>query len=52
MALVAIGLVGAYTALTGHAAALDAAVILALVGFLGTQALARFLESDRGGEGS
>lgn len=48
LALVAIGLVGAVVALTGEPATLDAAVILALVGFLGTIALARYLESDRG----
>jgi multicomponent Na+:H+ antiporter subunit F len=49
LALVAIGLVGAVVALTGEPATLDAAVVLALVGFLGTIALARYLESDQGG---
>ncbi len=45
---IAVGVMGAYSVMTGEDSILDAALIVALVAFLGTVAFASFLE--RGGE--
>jgi multicomponent Na+:H+ antiporter subunit F len=44
MASIVIGIIAAYSVLTGVAMFLDAAVLLALIAFLGTIAFARYLE--------
>ena len=44
LAMVAVGFIAVWTLATGQSALLDAATILALVGFLGTLAVARRLE--------
>lgn len=44
IAALAIGMIAAYSVLAGSAVVLDAAVMLALTAFLGTVAIARFLE--------
>jgi multicomponent Na+:H+ antiporter subunit F len=44
---IAVGVIGAYSVLTGESSILDAALIVALVAFLSTVAFASFLE--RGG---
>lgn len=47
MSTIAVGVIGAYTVVTNESSILDAALIVALVSFLGTVAFASFLE--RGG---
>jgi multicomponent Na+:H+ antiporter subunit F len=47
MSTIAVGVIGAYTVITNESSILDAALIVALVAFLGTVAFASFLE--RGG---
>jgi multicomponent Na+:H+ antiporter subunit F len=44
LAAVAIGFIATYAAATGATALLDAALVLALVSFVGTVAFARYLE--------
>jgi multicomponent Na+:H+ antiporter subunit F len=51
LAAVAIGVIAAYTVATGAAALLDAALVLALVAFVGTVAFARFVEQRPRREG-
>jgi multicomponent Na+:H+ antiporter subunit F len=43
-ALIVVGLIAVYVIQTGEAALLDAAIVLALIGFLSTVAFARYLE--------
>jgi multicomponent Na+:H+ antiporter subunit F len=47
MSTIAVGVIGAYSVTTNESSILDAALIVALVSFLGTVAFASFLE--RGG---
>ncbi len=47
MSTIAVGVIGAYSVTTSESSTLDAALIVALVSFLGTVAFASFLE--RGG---
>ena len=44
LVVLAIGFIAVFAARTGQTAVLDAATVLALIGFLGTVALARYLE--------
>jgi multicomponent Na+:H+ antiporter subunit F len=44
LVVLAIGFIAVFAARTGQTAVLDAAAVLALIGFLGTVALARYLE--------
>lgn len=44
IASIVIGMIAAYTVLTGQRVMLDAAVIIALISVLGTVAMARYLE--------
>ena len=44
LVMLAIGFIAVFVARTGQTAVLDAAAVLALIGFLGTVALARYLE--------
>ncbi len=43
MSVLAVGAVAAFTVLTGHTVYLDAAIVLALISFLGTVAFARYI---------
>jgi len=47
MGTIAVGVIAAYCVVTGESAILDAALVVALIGFLGTVAFASYLE--RGG---
>lgn len=49
LAIVAVGMIGAYALRSGEENLLDAAVVLALISFVATVALARIIE--RGGPG-
>ncbi len=44
MSTLSVGIIALYTIYTGEAVFLDAAIILALISFLGTVAFARYLE--------
>jgi multicomponent Na+:H+ antiporter subunit F len=44
MSTIAVGVIGAYSVITNESSILDAALIVALVAFLGTVAFASFLE--------
>jgi multicomponent Na+:H+ antiporter subunit F len=44
MTTLAVGIMACYSVLTGETAVLDAAIIVALVGFLGTVAFGRYVE--------
>jgi multicomponent Na+:H+ antiporter subunit F len=44
LSTIGIGMMGAYVALTGFGAFLDVALVVALITFLGTVALANYLE--------
>lgn len=43
MSILAVGAIAAFTILTGHTVYLDAAMVLALIAFLGTVAFARYV---------
>ncbi|HOL72445.1 MAG TPA: monovalent cation/H+ antiporter complex subunit F [Bryobacteraceae bacterium] len=47
MSTLAVGVIGAYCVVTNESSILDAALIVALVAFLGTVAFASFLERGR-----
>ncbi len=47
MSTIAVGVIGAYSVVTNESSILDAALIVALVAFLGTVAFASFLERGR-----
>lgn len=47
MSTIAVGVIGAYCVVTNESSILDAALIVALVAFLGTVAFASFLERGR-----
>jgi multicomponent Na+:H+ antiporter subunit F len=46
LSFIAVGVIAVYTIATGSAVMLDAALVLALVAFLGTVAFARFVERN------
>ena len=46
ISILAAGVIAVYTIETGEAAYLDVAIALALVGFLGTVAFARYIEKQ------
>ena len=47
MSTIAVGIMAAYSVITGESSVLDAALIIALVAFLGTVAFASYLERAR-----
>lgn len=46
LSFIAVGVIAVYTIATGSAVMLDAALVLALIAFLGTVAFARFVERN------
>jgi multicomponent Na+:H+ antiporter subunit F len=46
MSMLIIGVIGAYSIATGQTAYLDAAIIIALIGFLSTVGFARYIEKS------
>ena len=51
VAYLAMGFLGTYAVLVGEETYIDAALVLALLAFLGTVAVARYIERIRSGEG-
>lgn len=50
IAFLSVGVIALWTLVTGEAAYLDAALVLALIAFLATVAFARYIETDRPAE--